>query len=89
VAVAPALASVVAVRRAPPYHLDGREVWAANALHGIRIVTAWHAGPLSTAEEPGRLSRWRLRMDALRRPLPGQAPDAAPSPGGPADGPIA
>lgn len=89
VALATALGIEVEERRAHPEDLDGREVWAANALHGIRIVTAWHAGPLSTAEEPGRLSRWRLRMDALRRPLPGQAPDAAPSPGGPADGRIA
>src|SRR5690606_5749428 len=89
VALATALGIEVEERRAHPEELDGREVWAANALHGIRIVTAWHAGPLSTAEEPGRLSRWRLRMDALRRPLPGQTPDAAPSPGGPADGPIA
>lgn len=70
VALATALGIDVAERRAHPEELDGREVWAANALHGIRIVTAWHAGPLSTAEEPGRLSRWRLRMDALRRPLP-------------------
>jgi hypothetical protein len=74
VALATALGISVEERRAHPEDLGGREVWAANALHGIRIVTAWHAGPLETAEEPGRLSRWRLRMDALRRQLPTPAP---------------
>ncbi len=70
VALATALGIDVEERRAHPEELDGREVWAVNALHGIRIVTAWPGGPLETAEEPGRLSRWSLRMDALRRPLP-------------------
>jgi branched-subunit amino acid aminotransferase/4-amino-4-deoxychorismate lyase len=51
-----------------PAELDGTELWAANALHGIRIVTNWHDGP-SVAELPGRLSAWRARMDALRRPI--------------------
>ena len=54
---------------ARPDDLDGCEVWALNALHGIRIVTAWIGGP-SVAEEPGRLDTWRRRLDALRRPLP-------------------
>ncbi|WP_395640551.1 aminotransferase class IV [Pseudolysinimonas sp.] len=53
--------------------LDGCEVWALNALHGIRIVTSWVGGP-SVAEEPGRLDAWRRRLDALRRPLPEAAP---------------
>lgn len=70
VALATALGIPVEERRVRPEELDGREVWALNALHGIRIVTAWQGGPPATAEEPGRLSRWRLRMDALRRPLP-------------------
>ena len=52
-----------------PDELDGCEVWALNALHGIRIVTSWVRGP-STAEQPGRLDTWRRRLDALRRPLP-------------------
>jgi branched-subunit amino acid aminotransferase/4-amino-4-deoxychorismate lyase len=54
---------------ARPEDLDGCEVWALNALHGIRIVTDWVAGP-AVAEEPGRLDAWRRRLDALRRPLP-------------------
>lgn len=70
VALATALGIPTEERRVRPEELDGLEVWALNALHGIRIVTAWQGGPLATAEEPGRLSRWRLRMDALRRPLP-------------------
>lgn len=64
---------------ARPEDLEGCEVWALNALHGIRIVTAWldpdapeGVGP-ATAEEPGRLERWRRRLDALRRPLPAEA----------------
>jgi branched-subunit amino acid aminotransferase/4-amino-4-deoxychorismate lyase len=54
---------------ARPEDLDGCEVWALNALHGIRIVTDWVAGP-AVAEEPGRLDAWRRRLHALRRPLP-------------------
>lgn len=52
-----------------PAELDGTELWALNALHGIRIVTGWVDGP-QLAEQPGRLAAWRKRMDALRRPLP-------------------
>lgn len=49
--------------------LDGLEVWALNALHGIRIVPEWLGGP-ALAELPGRLDLWRRRLAALRRPLP-------------------
>jgi branched-subunit amino acid aminotransferase/4-amino-4-deoxychorismate lyase len=52
-----------------PAELDGLEIWAVNALHGIRIVTAWVDGP-QTAEEPGRLAKWRTLLDRLRKPLP-------------------
>jgi branched-subunit amino acid aminotransferase/4-amino-4-deoxychorismate lyase len=52
-----------------PDDLDGLEVWTLGALHGIRIVTAWVDGP-ATAEEPGRLTTWRTRLERLRRPLP-------------------
>jgi len=62
-----------------PEALEGCEVWALNALHGIRIVTGWVDGP-ATAEQPGRLDAWRARLDALRKPLP--APSTAPSTGG-------
>ncbi|MCU1582411.1 MAG: hypothetical protein JWO01_1799 [Microbacteriaceae bacterium] len=52
-----------------PTELDGLEIWAVNALHGIRIVTAWVDGP-QTAQEPGRLAKWRTLLDRLRKPLP-------------------
>lgn len=51
-----------------PEELDGCELWALNALHGIRIVTGWLDGP-ATAERPGRLEHWRARLHALRRPI--------------------
>ncbi|HEY4226298.1 MAG TPA: aminotransferase class IV [Pseudolysinimonas sp.] len=51
-----------------PEALDGCEVWALNALHGIRIVTGWIDGP-ETAELPGRLDRWQSRLNALRKSL--------------------
>ncbi len=85
--LAAALGVRVEERLARPEDLDGCEVWAVNALHGIRIVTAWHGGP-ATAEEPGRLARWRLRLDALRRALP-EHPDAASAAGANTDGPTA
>ncbi|CAN5526113.1 aminotransferase class IV [soil metagenome] len=65
-----------------PGQLDGLEVWALNALHGIRIVTGWVDGP-TTAERPGRLDMWRARLDALRKPLP-EVTAAAPSASEPA-----
>lgn len=60
-----------------PGELAGLEVWALNALHGIRIVTCWIDGP-ETAEQPGRLDSWRARMDTLRKPLPAPSPDPQP-----------
>jgi hypothetical protein len=69
VAIATALGLDVVEERAAPDDLDGCEIWALNALHGIRIVTAWPGGP-DPAAEPGRLTSWRSRIAALRRPLP-------------------
>ncbi len=51
-----------------PTELDGTELWALSALHGIRIVTKWVDGP-ALAEKPGRLAQWRARLDALRREI--------------------
>ncbi|MCU1535064.1 MAG: hypothetical protein JWR53_1545 [Glaciihabitans sp.] len=51
-----------------PSELDGVELWALNALHGIRIVTHWVDGP-ELSELPGRLGMWRARLEALRKPL--------------------
>lgn len=69
IALALALGITVSEQRARPADLDGREVWALNALHGPRIVTRWNDGP-DTAELPARLRLWRDRLDALRKPLP-------------------
>lgn len=69
VTAATALGVEVVREHVTPAALDGAEVWALNALHGIRIVTEWVDGP-ATAELPGRLGLWRRRLEALRRPLP-------------------
>jgi hypothetical protein len=53
-----------------PGELADTELWSLNALHGIRIVTEWIEGP-TLAQLPGRLSLWRARMDALRKPIRG------------------
>jgi len=71
VALATALGVEVIEAHATPPELDGCEIWALNALHGIRIVTNWIDGP-ATAQQPGRLAAWRARLDALRHPLPGR-----------------
>lgn len=68
-ALATAMGIDILRESATPADLDGCEVWALNALHGIRIVTGWVDGP-AVAEQPGRLDEWRRRLDALRRPLP-------------------
>ncbi|MEO6941717.1 MAG: aminotransferase class IV [Terrimesophilobacter sp.] len=54
--------------RVTPAELDGTEVWALNALHGIRIVTGWAHGP-ELAELPGRIGVWRERRHVLRQPI--------------------
>jgi branched-subunit amino acid aminotransferase/4-amino-4-deoxychorismate lyase len=60
-----------------PAELDGTELWALSALHGIRIVTRWVDGP-ELAEKPGRLTQWRTRLDALRRDIPRDGTPARP-----------
>lgn len=69
ITLASALGVDVYYESVTPDELDGLEVWAVNALHGIRIVTGWIDGP-STAEQPGRLRKWRRLLDTLRKPLP-------------------
>lgn len=69
IALALALGVTVHEQLVRPADLDGREVWALGAVHGIRIVTAWADGP-ETAELPGRLRLWRDRLSALHKPLP-------------------
>lgn len=68
ITLATALGVDVYYESVTPNELDGLEVWALSALHGIRIVTSWVEGP-DMAEEPGRLAQWRARLDRLRKPL--------------------
>jgi len=67
-ALAAALGTQVHAEAVTPSELDGTELWTLSALHGPRIVTAWVNGP-ELAELPGRLSLWRSRLEALRRPI--------------------
>ncbi|MHC5795949.1 aminotransferase class IV [Lacisediminihabitans sp. FW035] len=69
ITLATALGIEVYYESVVPAELDGCEIWALSALHGIRIVTEWIDGP-ATAELPGRLATWRARLERLRRPLP-------------------
>ncbi len=65
--LAAALGVETRAERMMPSELDGCEVWALNALHGIRMVTAWVGVP-QLAEKPGRIGVWRDRRNALRTP---------------------
>jgi branched-subunit amino acid aminotransferase/4-amino-4-deoxychorismate lyase len=58
----------VSEERARPADLTGCEVWAVNALHGIRVVDGWIDGPALTAR-PSRAEAWRRRLDTLARAL--------------------
>jgi len=56
----------VAFECVPPGELDGLEVWAVNALHGIRPVAGWIGAPF----RPGparRARRWNARLGELVR----------------------
>lgn len=57
--------------RTAPGELEGAEVWAVNALHGIRLVTAWIGGPSLdvSAAAHARAARWNDRLAGLRAPL--------------------
>ncbi|TQL54123.1 branched-subunit amino acid aminotransferase/4-amino-4-deoxychorismate lyase [Subtercola boreus] len=68
--LAAALGVTVSEERAAPADLAGTEVWAVNALHGIRVVTAWRGGP-AVAAVAGRAALWQRRIGALARPLAG------------------
>jgi branched-subunit amino acid aminotransferase/4-amino-4-deoxychorismate lyase len=66
--IAGAMGAQIAEEEATPDDLAGCEVWAVNALHGIRVVTTWVDGP--EVDASGRhAARWRPRLRALARPL--------------------
>ncbi|WP_430592808.1 aminotransferase class IV [Humidisolicoccus flavus] len=64
-----ALAEIAGIRiereRSKPSDLEGCEVWAVNALHGIRGVTHWIDGP--ELAPLTRLVPWQDRLDKLRK----------------------
>ncbi|ODA90753.1 hypothetical protein ATY41_08895 [Leifsonia xyli subsp. xyli] len=53
-----------------PAALEGAALWAVNALHGIREVTAWVDGP-ALGRDAERTLAWRARFAALARPIGG------------------
>lgn len=54
---------------ATPADLAGVELYALNALHGIRAVTKWIDGPVLSVNED-RLAHWRQQYDLLAQELP-------------------
>jgi len=54
---------------ATPADLDGVELYALNALHGIRSVNSWVNGP-SLKVNSERLAHWRQQYDLLAEELP-------------------
>jgi branched-subunit amino acid aminotransferase/4-amino-4-deoxychorismate lyase len=67
--IAAALRVPVDEEEARPAQLGDATVWAVNALHGIRAVTAWVDGP-RLALDPARTEAWRTRFAALAKPVP-------------------
>jgi branched-subunit amino acid aminotransferase/4-amino-4-deoxychorismate lyase len=53
----------VTLRRPMPAALAGREAWLVSALHGIRAVTRWAAGP--PAGEAPRAEGWQRLLERL------------------------
>ena len=66
--IATATGTRVVEERARPADLEGCELWAVNALHGISVVEQWIDGP-ALAVRPTRAATWRKRLAALSRPL--------------------
>ena len=54
---------------ATPADLEGVELYALNALHGIRSVVSWVDGP-SLEVNHERLAHWRQQYDLLAHELP-------------------
>lgn len=54
---------------ATPAECEGAELYALNALHGIRAVTSWVDGP-TLSYSPERLAHWREQYDLLAHELP-------------------
>lgn len=57
----------VAARMRKPHELNRREVWAVNALHGIRRVINWERTPFQT-EVHCDIGYWRNALEKFREP---------------------
>lgn len=68
ITIAAAMGTEVAEEEATPEELAGCELWAVNALHGIRFVSAWVDGPELDVDGL-HARRWQPRLTALARPL--------------------
>jgi len=51
-----------------PAELAGREVWAVNALHGIRPVTGWVGADIAPGPV-GRAARWQRYLNEIAVPI--------------------
>ena len=60
----------IATEWATPAQLMGSQVWALNALHGIRGVTSWVGGPSFVLDE-SLLAEFRAAYDRLFAPIGG------------------
>ncbi len=63
--IASTLGVSVSSEAVTPEQLANTEVWAVNALHGIRSVAGWVNGPDTTIDE-NRLTSWRRVYNELR-----------------------
>ena len=59
-----------ACRMRKPHELNHREVWAVNALHGIRQVISWEHSPIQT-EAHSDIGYWREALESFREPVTG------------------
>lgn len=57
-----------AYRSCKPVDLDGCEVWAVNALHGIRRAVNWEKSPFRTSSHID-VDQWRIKLDRFIRPV--------------------
>jgi branched-subunit amino acid aminotransferase/4-amino-4-deoxychorismate lyase len=62
----------IEIEELTPQQLAGLEVWAVNALHGIRPVCRWVDAPIE-AGGAHRALRWNAHLDRLAVPVHGPA----------------
>ncbi len=48
--------------------LNGCEIWAVNALHGIRRVVGWEKSPFNTSSHID-IDYWRKKLDTFGKPV--------------------